>query len=152
MLVSMKIHAIGVVAVLSGLSIVSGGEKKLEKKDLPPAVRSAIEAETKGATIKGYAKEVEKGKTFYEVEMVVDGRTRDVTFSESGQVASIEQEVALDSLPAAAREALQKAAGDGKIALVEMVTAGGKTTYEAHIQQGKKSKEIKIDDAGKTLQ
>ncbi len=47
---------------LAGLAIAAG---KLELKDLPSAVRKTVEEQTKGATIKGIAKEKEKGKTVY---------------------------------------------------------------------------------------
>ena len=55
---------------LAGLAIAAG---KLELKDLPPAVRKTVEEQTKGATIKGIAKEKEKGKTVYEVETMGNG-------------------------------------------------------------------------------
>ena len=51
-------------------------EKKLDMKSLPPAVRATVERETVSATLKGLSKEVEKGKTQYEVETMVNGRTR----------------------------------------------------------------------------
>ena len=36
---------------------------KFHLKDLPPAVRATVEAETKNATLKEVSKEKEKGKT-----------------------------------------------------------------------------------------
>ncbi|MEO8036953.1 MAG: hypothetical protein ABI837_21165, partial [Acidobacteriota bacterium] len=45
---------------------------------LPPAVRATVEAESRAATIKGISSEQEKGKTVYELETLVDGRTRDL--------------------------------------------------------------------------
>jgi hypothetical protein len=40
----------------------------------PAAVRATIERETAHAALKGVSKEVEKGKTQYEVETTIDGK------------------------------------------------------------------------------
>ena len=42
--------------------------KKLELKDLPPAVQKTIQDESKGAEIKNIGKETEHGVVQYEVE------------------------------------------------------------------------------------
>ena len=43
---------------------------------LPPAVKATVEAETRNAALKSVSREQENGKTVYELESVVDGRTR----------------------------------------------------------------------------
>ena len=48
-------------------------EKKIAASALPPAVRKAAAEQSKGATVLGYSKETEKGKTYYELEMKRDG-------------------------------------------------------------------------------
>ncbi|MBI3469901.1 MAG: hypothetical protein HY013_00925, partial [Candidatus Solibacter usitatus] len=111
-------------AAICGLCL--GSETKVQMKDLPPAVQKTVAEQSKGAIVRGLAKEVEDGKTFYEVELKVKGRTRDVLIDPTGAVVSVEQEVALDSMPGAARAASEKGAGKGRIVLVESVTAGGK--------------------------
>ena len=52
------------------------GDQKLEKKDVPAAVITAFEKAYPGAAVKGYGKEVEKGKTHFEIESVDGGKTR----------------------------------------------------------------------------
>lgn len=138
-----------VTMLVAGLS---AAEKKVKMQDLPPAVQQAVKEQTKGgATLKGLAKEVEDGKTLYEAEMTVNGHGKDVSFDAAGTVVSVEEEVALDSIPAPAREAIQKAAGTGKIAKVESVTEKGTTFFEAQVKKGIKSSEVKVDAAGKTV-
>jgi uncharacterized membrane protein YkoI len=105
--------------------------KSLDLKTLPPAVQNGIQAETKGATIKNISKEVEDGKTQYEVETTVNGKSRDLTFDSAGTTIEIEQEVTLDSIPAPVRAAIEKKTAGGKITKVETVTRGKTTTYEA---------------------
>lgn len=131
--------------------LYAGSEKKVKMQDLPPAVQQAVEEQSKGATLKGLAKEVEGGKTIYEAEMTVNGHGKDVSFDQAGKVVSVEEEVAFDSIPAPAREALQKAAGTGKITKVESVSEKGTNFFEAQVKKGTKTSEVKVDAAGKTV-
>ncbi len=133
------------------LVVVEGSEKKIKMKDLPPAVQKAVQEHSKGAQIIGFTKEVEAGETRYEAEMKVGGRTRDITFDPNGQVVAIEEETTLDSIPAPARDAIKKAAGKRKLLLVETVSERGATSYEAHFRSGIRTKELKVDAAGKPV-
>lgn len=90
---------------LTGLAMAAG---KLELKDLPPAVRKTVEAETKGATIKNIVKEKEKGKTVYEVETMVNGKSRDIVVDSTGALETVEEQADLDSFPTAAKAAILK--------------------------------------------
>jgi uncharacterized membrane protein YkoI len=108
-------------------------EKKVKLESLPAALQAAIQAQTKGATIGGITTETEKGKTTYEVETTLNGRSRDLVFDRAGAILTSEDEVELDSIPAAAKAAIQKKATGGKITKVEKLTAGSTVSYEATI-------------------
>ncbi len=127
-------------------------EKKITKKDLPAAVQKAVDEQTKGAEIVGYTKEVEKGKTEYEVETKVNGHTRDLLFDPAGKLIVAEEETPIDKIPAAAKATIEKKAGDGKITIVETLTKGTTVTYEAVItpKKGKKF-EVQVDANGKEV-
>ncbi|HLJ87558.1 MAG TPA: hypothetical protein VKZ53_12100 [Candidatus Angelobacter sp.] len=132
--------------------VLAAQEKKLKKSDLPAPVQKAADEQTQGATVLGYASEVEGGKVQYEVETMVSGHSRDVTMSSDGSVLEVEEQVALDSLPAAVREGLQKKAGAGKIAKVETLTKKNKlVAYEAQVLHGKKHSEVQVGPEGQTL-
>ena len=100
-------------------------EKKIVASALPPAVRKAAAAQSKGATILGYSKETEKDKTYYELEMKRGDLSENVLMDSTGAVTEIEKEVPTDSLAPGVREGLQKAAGEGKIVRVESLTKHG---------------------------
>jgi uncharacterized membrane protein YkoI len=139
-------------SVLALTFTASAQEKKIDRSALPSPVEKAVQAETKGATIKGFTEEREHGKTFYEVETVVNGRTRDILFAADGAVAEIEEEVPLESLPAPVQTGLRKKASGVNINKVESLTKNGKlVAYEGHIKRNGKSAEIQVGPEGKNL-
>jgi hypothetical protein len=112
-------------------------------KDLPEAVRKTVQEQSKGAVVRGLAKEVEKGQTYYEAELRVKGHTRDVLIDSSGAVVETEEQVTMSSLPPGVRETIRKNAGKGKVTSVESITKNNTLeAYEAHVSRlkGKRRK------------
>lgn len=127
-------------------------EKRVRMKDLPPAVQKTVREQSKGATVRGLAQETEGGKTNYEVELRVNGHNKDVLIDPSGAVVVVEEQVSLESLPAAVKAAIIQNAGKGKIGMIESITEGGVlTAYEAHVRTGRKSREVKVNPAGELI-
>lgn len=133
-------------AILSAIAVAS--ETKVARKDLPAPVQRAIDEQSKGAVIRGFTKEVENGKTEYEAELTLNGHGKDISFDAAGNVVSVEEEVKLESVPPAARAAIEKAAQGGTLRKVESITEGGKSFFEATIRRGGKSIEVQLDKDG----
>ena len=106
-------------------------EKTLALKDLAPAVQKTIQAELKGGEIKSIGKETEHGVAQYEVETMLNGKHRDFNVDTKGKLLLVEEETSIDSIPAAAKAAILKKVGDGKLGMVENFMRGGETMYEA---------------------
>jgi uncharacterized membrane protein YkoI len=123
-------------------------DTKVKMEDLPKAVQDAVKEHTKNATLVGLSKEVEKGKTMYEVETKVNGLTHDVLLDKSGKVVSVEEETTLDKIPSAAKAAIEKKATGGKITKVETVTEGSKVSYEAVVNKNGKNSEVAVNADG----
>ncbi len=138
--------------LLTIAGLVFGAEKKVQMKDLPPDVQKTVQEQTKGATIKALIKETTKGKTTYEVESVVNGKTRDFIVDEKGTVVEVEEQTSLDKIPAAAKAAIEKTIAGGKLGMVETFTKGGQTSYEAAYttKSGKKAS-INVKADGTTV-
>jgi uncharacterized membrane protein YkoI len=132
-----------------GLFTSFAAETPVKMSDLPAAVQKTVQEQTKGAQVKGISKEVEKGKTQYEVETMVNGKSRDMIIDTKGAVVEVEEETTMDSIPAAAKGAIEKKAGGGKITKVETLTKGQTVMYEAAIttKAGKKT-EIQVGADG----
>ena len=139
-----------IVAVLVGSS--SAQERPIKKAQLPRAVRAAVDAQSQGATVHGFSEEKEHGKTFYEAELRVGGHSKDVLMDAEGKIVEVEEEVAVDALPAAVRDSLQAKAGAGKIVKVESLTKHDKlVAYEAQVLHKGKKSEIQVGPDGSAL-
>jgi hypothetical protein len=132
----MKLTAFTFLA-LSGIVAAKG----LQVKDLPAAVQKTVQEQTKGAEIKNISKETEKGVTQYEIETIVNGKHRDFNVDTKGGLVVVEEETSIDSIPPAAKAAIDKKVAGGKLGMVETVTKGSTTLYEASFttKAGKKS-------------
>ena len=142
---------LGILALTIGFANGLASEKPIAMKDLPAAVQRTVQEQSKGAAILHLSREVEGGKTVYEVEMKVKGLGKDVTIDASGAVIEVEEEVALESIPGDARAAIKKAAGSGQITKVETVTEGNQLAYEAHLRKDGKRSEVKVSGDGRLL-
>ena len=142
---------LGAIVLTMVFTNAFASDKPVKMKDLPPAVQRTVQEQSKGATIRGLSTELEHGKTIYEVEMTVNGHGKDVSMDASGAVIEVEEEVALGSIPAAARAAIVKAAAGGKIAKVEKVTGGKEVAYEAALRKDGKRSEVRVSADGSML-
>ena len=143
-----------IILIAGLLFAVSAGaqEKKIKRSDLPPAVEKTVAAQSAGATVKGFSKESEKGQTYYEAEMIVNGHTKDILIDTTGAIVEVEEEVVMDALPAEVKAGLQAKAGEGKLVKVETITKKDKlVAYEAQVQKKGKKAEVQVGPDGKPL-
>jgi uncharacterized membrane protein YkoI len=143
----------GAVAVMLLLALTAfAKEKHITKSDLPAPVQKAAEEQAQGAKVLGYSTETENGQREYEIEMMVNGHSRDVTFSPDGNVLESEEQVDPEALPPAVRDSLQAKAASGKITKVESLTKAGKVVaYEAQVHKAAKKYEVQVGPDGKPL-
>jgi len=141
-----------VLIVLSVSAIAVPQEIKIQKSDLPAAVQKTVDQQSKGATVRGFSKEVENGQTIYEAELITQGHSRDVSIDTNGNVVEIEEEVPFASLPDGVKRGLEAKAGKGKIGKVESLTKHGElVAYEAKVTTGTRKSEIQVGPDGKPL-
>jgi len=100
-----RVALIAITLSLLALSAVAQ-EKKITAKDVPAAVMSAFQTAYPKVTNRGYAREKENGKIFYEIESREGTTTRDVLYNPDGTVAEIEESVATTDLPAEVQQAI----------------------------------------------
>jgi hypothetical protein len=141
--------------VLAGLAVTAAAaaqEKKIKRSDLPPAVEQTVAAQSAGATIRGFSQEKEKGQTYYEAELIVNGHGKDVLIDANGAVVEVEEEVAMDALPANVKSGLLAKAASGKILKVESIKKHDKlVAYEAKVNTNGKKSEVQVGPEGQPL-
>jgi uncharacterized membrane protein YkoI len=149
---------LAVVFLSSALAVPGAAQETATKEtketlqSLPPRVREAVLAQSRGATLRGVAQETQNGVTLYEVETIAHGRTRDIMLDAQGKVVSVEEQTTLSEIPERARGAILRAVGTGKLVMVEKVTKGETTFYEGHITTGHVVSEVKVDANGKPVE
>lgn len=133
------------------LGTAAAQERKMKIK-VPPAVQKTVDEQSQGAKIRGLSKEVEKGKTQYELELTVNGHARDMLIDPNGVILEVEEEVTLDSLSPAVKAQVERNIGQAKLLRLESVTKGGALTgYEATISKAGKKSGIEMGSDGKLI-
>lgn len=148
------VYALGLVAAAAFLFTTASAaqESKVGRSQLPPGVQQTVDTAGKGATVKGFAREVEQGQTLYEAQLTVNGHSKDMLMDSTGRVVEIEEQVRLADLQPAVRSALQGKAGKGRITTIESLTKRGRlVAYEAQVLTGKKQSEIQVGPNGEAL-
>jgi hypothetical protein len=88
----------------------------------------------------------------YEVEMTVNGHSKDISMTADGSIVEIEEQVSLDSLSPEVKAGLQAKARKGKILKVESLTKKDKlVAYEAQVETNGKKSEVQVGPDGKPL-
>jgi uncharacterized membrane protein YkoI len=145
-------RAILLTALLLFAGLAVAQEKKIKRSDLPAAVEKTVAAQSVGATVKGFSKEIERGQTYYEAELIVNGHTKDILIDANGAIVEVEEEVAMDAVPPEVKAGLQTKAGQGKLVKVETLTKNDKlVAYEAQVRKGGKKSEVQVGPGGKPL-
>jgi uncharacterized membrane protein YkoI len=140
----LTVSAAAVLAIAPAMA-----QKKLALKDLPAEVQKTVQAELKGGEIKNIGKETEGGVTQYEIETLLNGKHRDFNVDTKGKLLVVEEETTIETIPAAAKAAILKKVGAGKLGMVELFMRNGKTLYEAaYTTKAGKKQEVLVTAEG----
>ena len=119
-------------AIVALGSAMAQTKKSLQLKDLPAAVQKTVGANLNGGEIKNIAKEKEDGVEQYEVESVLNGKSRDFTVDSKGGLLVMEEGTTIDAIPTAAKAGILKRVGVGRLGMIETFTKTGlPMMYEA---------------------
>jgi hypothetical protein len=149
--------SVGTLSLFTWATTARAQETEIPIDQVPQVVQDAAKAKFPGAEWRGAAKEVEEGKTVYEMSITHKEHKMDVTFKSDGTLVLVETEVPEKELPAAVLQAVKDKYPDAKIDLVESVQKGPEVKkevdyYEFHLTAAdKKSIEVEVDGKGKIL-
>jgi hypothetical protein len=147
------IAALSLVLVAAFGVSARADDEKIALDKLPGAVLKSINAKFPGAKLEEAAKEVEDGKTTYEVEFTFKEGEYTASVNADGTIEEIEREVAIKDLPVAVFAALKAKYPKATLGEAEEVTAGTKVTYEVLVKRkGKKARQVALNTKGRILQ
>jgi len=132
----------------------STDEQEIKFADCPPAVRKALEAESKGAKIETVTKETgDDEQTVYWAEAMLDGRLYAIGVLEDGSLSEMnlavdDAELALDDCPAAVRATIRAESFDEKVPAVGKDIKYGVMIFETLIEHKGRSYQLVVSEDG----
>ncbi len=142
------------LVVLGGYAVAQETKaRSLQLKDLPAAVQKTVTANLNGGEIKNIGKESEDGIAQYEIESVLNGKTRDFNVDTKGKLLLVEEATTIDAIPAAAKASILKKVAGGKLGAVETYSRPGQpVAYEAsYTDKAGKAHEVLVTADGKEI-
>jgi hypothetical protein len=143
-----KLATSGILTILATATSVLAEEQEISCDAVPWAVRTAFEKAFPKATIKECSKEIEKGKTAYEISSTEGETRRDVLFYADGRLIVVEEAIPIESTPDPVQQAVRKMYPGGEITLAEKITRDGAVLYEFRVKHRGKQVEIVFDSSG----
>ncbi len=146
--------AVGVAGLAVGCASSKAGstqnDVRVSLAALPHSARATVENVTAGGTIDKITKEVERGKTVYDVEARVGGRHLEFLIADAdGAVLGTEVPIEFGGLPEAVRAAAAKYFGNATGLKAMKGMEYGETSYEIEGKRNGKTVEVTFDPAGK---
>lgn len=147
-----KLFALLAASLLLGqVSVARADEDADRLAAAPDVVKASAKSLMGDHKLEGFDKEVENGKTVYELDYSIGGSDYAAVIGENGAILEQEVEVDASVIPAAVTETAKKTQPDGKVKETAIVSAGGKLFYEFETNVGKDLHEIKINADGSLI-
>jgi uncharacterized membrane protein YkoI len=146
--------AVGTAGLVAGCASTKSGSAQKEVRvtlaELSGPARATVEKETTSGKVDQIDKEVERGKTVYDVEATVGGRHLEFLIADAdGAVLGTEVPIEYNELPEAVRAATEKYFGSATGLKVMKGVEYGETSYEIEGQKNGKTVEVTFDPMGK---
>jgi hypothetical protein len=123
------------VLAASALGLAFDGDNFTQKFDaLPQAVKDTAKAHMENAIPVSISSAQGEQGWKYQVNTRLNGKYHDLVIDDKGKLVAVKDETDLASLPAAAKEAIQKQAAASKIMTLEKETEGEHVSYGAVIK------------------
>src|SRR5262245_33695035 len=136
---------------VGGACALAQEEQAVKCDKVPAAVIAAFKTAYPKATIRDCSKEIEKGKTAYEISSLEDKTRRDILYHEDGTVIVVEEAIPEGDLPEPVKLAISKKYPKGPITLAERLTRDSTMSYEVRVKHRGKTHELIYDPEGKEL-
>jgi uncharacterized membrane protein YkoI len=141
---------LGATVFLSGCGSMKHGEKDVTLAQVSQSARATINKETAGGQVDKITREVERGKTVYDVEATIGGRHMEYLVADSdGAVLGTEVPMEFGQLPEPVRKATENYFGATTGLTIMKGLEYGETHYEVEGLKNGKKVEVTFDPEGK---
>jgi len=146
--------AVGVAGLAAGCASTKSGSEEVSVSlaELPEAARATVKRVTAGGQVDKLTKEVERGKTVYDLEATVGGKHLEFLIADAdGTVLGTEVPIEFGELPEAVRAAAEKYFGSAINLKAMKGVEYGETQYEIEGKKAGKTAEVTFDPTGKRV-
>jgi uncharacterized cupredoxin-like copper-binding protein len=140
------------ICIVTGVCLAAawaGEEEKITVDQLPAKVTAAISAKYPGAKVVGAEKEVDEGKTLFEVAIEDKGSKAEISLDAEGTIVEIERQITDKDLPEAVRKSFHADYPGGELKKIEEITVGDSISYEVLVVT---TTEVKYDTHGAVVE
>ena len=155
--VSPFVRVVFLAVALAGLAAGCASTKEGRQKEarvtvdeLSAPARATVERVTAGGQVDQISREVERGRTVYDVEATVGGRHLEFLIADAdGEVLGTEVPIAFSELPGPVQAATREYFGTSDGLTIMKGVEFGETQYEIEGREGGKPVEVTFDPSGK---
>ena len=142
-----------IAATVAAAVGVSCAARRVSVSQLSAPARATVERVTAGGRVERIDKEVERGKTVYDVEATVGGKHMEYVVADTdGAVLGTEMPIAFNELPQPVQAAAEKYFGRTTELTVMKGDEYGETHYEVEGRKHGRTVEVTFDPAGNRAQ
>jgi uncharacterized membrane protein YkoI len=140
----------GPAAIMAGCASMKTGEQDVTLAQASEPARATISKEVGSGHVDKISKEVERGKTVYDVEATVDGKHMEYLIAEKdGELLGTEVPIEFNQLPDPVRAATEKYFGTSTDLTIMKGVEYGETHYEIEGMKKGKKVEVTFDPEGR---
>jgi uncharacterized membrane protein YkoI len=154
LLIAVPALALVAAGSLAGCASTQSGKAQKEEDvtlaQMSEPARATVKKEIAGGQVDKITKEIERGKTVYDVEATVGGKHMEYLIADAdGELLGTEVPIEFSQLPEAVRAAAEKHFGTSTGLTVMKGVEYGETHYEIEGPKNGKTEEVTFDSAGK---
>jgi uncharacterized membrane protein YkoI len=153
-IIAMAVLAVGAAGFVTGCASTHSASTQPEQDvtlaEISEPARATVNQEVAGGQVNKITKEVERGKTVYDVEATVGGKHMEYLIADKdGELLGTEVPIEFSQLPEPVRAAAEKYFGTSSGLTVMKGVEYGETQYEIEGPKNGKTVEVTFDPAGK---
>jgi uncharacterized membrane protein YkoI len=144
-----RLALVAIAALAGGSCATADDNVPLDKA--PPGVQATVKRVVGKDKLDHLDKDVENGKTVYEVDVNAKSGSFSVHMTDTGEVLGISLDIPMGAVPEKVMAAAKHEHPDAPISEPEIRSENGRLFYKLELMVGKEKHELQIDASGKII-